>query len=60
MPLRVLIVGDSVGLDLGQPLVNALGGIYLELDNPTGLAPLKALTDSEEDIGFLAALIRGR
>ena len=40
-------------------LVNALGGIYLELDNPTGLAPLKALTDSDEDIGFLAALIRG-
>jgi type IV secretion system protein VirB4 len=40
-------------------LVNALGGIYLELDNPTGLAPLKALTDSEEDIGFLAALVRG-
>ena len=26
-------------------LVNALGGIYLELDNPTGLAPLKALTE---------------
>jgi lysophospholipase L1-like esterase len=25
-PLRVLVVGDSVGLDLGQPLVNALGG----------------------------------
>ncbi|MGD0882773.1 MAG: DUF459 domain-containing protein [Acidimicrobiales bacterium] len=24
-PLRVLILGDSVGLDLGQPLVNALG-----------------------------------
>ena len=24
-PLRVLVLGDSVGLDLGQPLVNALG-----------------------------------
>lgn len=24
-PLRVLIVGDSIGLDLGQPLVDALG-----------------------------------
>lgn len=25
-PLKVLIVGDSVGLDLGQPLVNVLAG----------------------------------
>jgi hypothetical protein len=41
-PLRVLIVGDSVGLDLGQPLVNALGGFgdvtaYLDGRIDTGL-----------------------
>ncbi|HVC68588.1 MAG TPA: DUF459 domain-containing protein [Acidimicrobiales bacterium] len=41
-PLRVLIVGDSVGLDLGQPLVNALGAFgdvttYLDGRIDTGL-----------------------
>ena len=25
-PLRVLVVGDSIGIDLGQPLVNDLAG----------------------------------
>jgi hypothetical protein len=42
MPLKVLIVGDSVGLDLGQPLVNALAGYgdvttYLDGRIDTGL-----------------------
>jgi lysophospholipase L1-like esterase len=42
-PLRVLIVGDSVGLDLGQPLVNALGAYgdvttYLDGRVDTGLS----------------------
>jgi uncharacterized protein len=42
-PLRVLIVGDSVGLDLGQPLVNALGAYgdvttYLDGRIDTGLS----------------------
>jgi hypothetical protein len=42
-PLRVLIVGDSVGLDLGQPLVAALGAYgdvttYLDGRVDTGLA----------------------
>ncbi len=42
-PLRVLIVGDSVGLDLGQPLVNLLGGFgdvttYLDGRIDTGLS----------------------
>ncbi len=42
-PLRVLIVGDSVGLDLGQPLVNALGSFgdvstYLDGRVDTGLS----------------------
>jgi hypothetical protein len=41
-PLRVLVVGDSVGLDLGQPLVNALAGFgdvttYLDGRIDTGL-----------------------
>ena len=41
-PLRVLILGDSVGLDLGQPLVSALGAYgdvstYLDGRIDTGL-----------------------
>jgi lysophospholipase L1-like esterase len=43
MPLKVLIVGDSVGLDLGQPLVNALAAFgdvttYLDGRIDTGLS----------------------
>jgi lysophospholipase L1-like esterase len=43
MPLKVLIVGDSVGLDLGQPLVNTLasyGDVITYLDGriDTGLS----------------------
>ena len=42
-PLHVLVVGDSVGLDLGQPLVNALGAFgdvstYLDGRVDTGLS----------------------
>ena len=33
-------------------LTHALGGTYLELKSPTGLAPLKALSRSDDDIGF--------
>ena len=40
-------------------LISALGGTYLELGNPTGLAPLRRLTGTPEDIGFLAELLRG-
>jgi hypothetical protein len=41
-PLRVLVIGDSVGLDLGQPLVNSLSGYgnvtpYLDGRIDTGL-----------------------
>ena len=41
-PLRVLVIGDSVGLDLGQPLVNSLAGLgtvtpYLDGRIDTGL-----------------------
>lgn len=39
--------------------VYALGGVYHELGIPTGLAPLKALTDDPDDMVFLADLIRG-
>lgn len=39
-------------------LVNALGGNYLEMNVPTGLAPLKALSNTEEDLTFLSQLIR--
>ncbi len=39
-------------------MCRALGGSYLELRNPTGLAPLKRLTDGADDIGFLTQLIR--
>ncbi len=42
-PLKVLIVGDSVGLDLGQPLVNTLASygdatVYLDGRIDTGLS----------------------
>jgi hypothetical protein len=42
VPLKVLILGDSVGLDLGQPLVNTLAGFgdvttYLDGRIDTGL-----------------------
>ena len=42
-PLRVLVLGDSVGLDLGQPLVNALSAYgnvasYLDGRIDTGLS----------------------
>jgi type IV secretion system protein VirB4 len=40
-------------------LTHALEGVYLELKNPTGLAPLKALTTSAEDLDFLTNLLRG-
>jgi type IV secretion system protein VirB4 len=39
-------------------LVHHLDGVYLDLKNPTGLAPLKALTNSVSDIEFLTTLIR--
>ena len=40
-------------------LCHALDGVYAELRNPTGLAPLKRLTASADDLQFLADLIRG-
>lgn len=53
---QAVVVDKDEGLKI---LVYALGGKYLTLGNPTGLAPLKALTDSDEDVTFLTRLIQG-
>jgi type IV secretion system protein VirB4 len=41
-----------------EALVRALDGSYLSLAREPQLAPLKRLTDSPDDIGFLSGLIR--
>ncbi len=41
-----------------EALVRALGGSYLSLTREPQLAPLKKLTDSPDDLGFLSGLIR--
>jgi type IV secretion system protein VirB4 len=53
---RVVLVDKDYGL---APMVLAAGGSYLVLPNgePAGLAPLKALTNSPEDLDYLARLI---
>jgi type IV secretion system protein VirB4 len=54
-------VRTNVVYDKGRGLkvlIKALGGAYLELGGPC-LAPLKRLTGGEDDLGFLADLIRG-
>ena len=54
---RVVIVDKDCGL---APMVLAANGSYLVLPNaePTGLAPLRALTDSPADIDYLTKLVR--
>jgi type IV secretion system protein VirB4 len=54
---RVIIVDKDFGL---APMVNANGGAYLVLANgePTGLAPLRALTNSPQHVAYLTRLIR--
>lgn len=54
--IQVVLWDKDRGLEL---LTRAVGGRYLSLRTPTGLAPLKALSDSPEDIQHLAQLIRG-
>lgn len=54
--IQVVLWDKDRGLEL---TVRAVGGRYLALRNPTGLAPLKALTDSPQDIHHLAQLVRG-
>jgi type IV secretion system protein VirB4 len=56
MGVQVVLFDKDRGLEL---LVRRIEGSYLALDNPTGVAPLKALTDSPEDIHHLAQLYRG-
>lgn len=41
-----------------ESLVRALGGSYLSLTRESQIAPLKRLTDSPEDLGFLSGLVR--
>jgi len=40
-------------------LIIALGGVYLELKRPTGIAPLRRLHNTPEDIQFLFRLLKG-
>jgi type IV secretion system protein VirB4 len=54
---QVVVWDKDRGLEI---VCRAVGGRYLTLRNPTGLAPLKALTDSAEDIHHLGRLIRGK
>ncbi len=54
---RVVVVDKDCGL---APMVLAAGGSYLALPNgePTGLAPLRCLTNSPADLDYLGKLIR--
>lgn len=54
---RVVLVDKDFGL---APMVLAAGGSHLVLPNgePTGLAPLRALTDDPADVDYLVKLIR--
>ena len=66
--LFVLLMAQATGAQVlfwdkdrgGEIAVRAVGGSYLVLPNgqPSGCAPLKALTGSGEDIAFLAELVR--
>jgi type IV secretion system protein VirB4 len=40
-------------------LIVSLGGTYLELKRPTGIAPLRRLHNTEEDVQFLFTLFKG-
>ncbi len=51
---QVILWDKDYGLKI---LVHHLDGIYLELGNPTGLAPLRALAPIPEDIDFLVSLL---
>ena len=54
---RVVVVDKDCGL---APMVLAAGGSYLALPNgePTGLAPLRCLTNSPADLDYMGKLIR--
>jgi type IV secretion system protein VirB4 len=52
---QILLWDKDRGL---EALIRALDGAYLSLTVPTGLAPLKRLTDSPDDLTFLSGLLR--
>jgi type IV secretion system protein VirB4 len=54
---RVVVVDKDCGL---APMVLAAGGSYLALPNgePTGLAPLRTLTNSPADVDYMGKLVR--
>lgn len=54
--IQVVLWDKDRGLEI---VTRAVGGRYLSLRNPTGVAPLKALSNSDQDIHHLAQLIRG-
>jgi type IV secretion system protein VirB4 len=54
--IQVVLWDKDRGLEIAT---RAAGGRYLSLRNPTGIAPLKALSGSPEDIRHLAQLVRG-
>ena len=55
---RVVIVDKDQGLSV---MVRAAGGSYLVLrsGSPSGLAPLRGLSDTDEDLAFLERFVRG-
>ena len=55
--IQVVLWDKDRGLEI---VTRAVGGRYLSLRIPTGVAPLKALSDSPEDIRHLAQLVRGK
>jgi type IV secretion system protein VirB4 len=55
--IQVVLWDKDRGLEI---VTRAVGGRYLSLRNPTGVAPLKALSGSAEDIHHLTQLIRGQ
>jgi type IV secretion system protein VirB4 len=55
--IQVVLWDKDRGLEI---VTRGVGGRYLSIRNPTGVAPLKALTESPEDIHHLAQLIRGQ
>ena len=54
--IQVVLWDKDRGMEI---LTRAVGGRYLSLRNPTSVAPLKALSDSPEDIHHLAQFVRG-
>ena len=54
---RVVVIDKNFGLSV---MVRAAGGSYLVLEpgHPSGLSPLRGLTDSVEDVAFIERFVR--